>query len=153
MISRQFFSMITGAMLIVAPLFTAYSNAQAAPTGNRMERSAQWKQLQTQLNLTESQKAQLKEIWTQSRAQREAVLTDAQKTQLKTMKESRAQGGERGKGDWTQLGLTAEQKTQLKAIRESAKAKEQAVYTSEQKALIAKHRAEHPRKAKSAGTT
>ena len=153
MMSRQFFSLVTGAMLIVAPLFTAYSNVQAAPTGNRMERSAQWKQFQTQLNLTASQKAQLKEIRTQSRAQMEAVLTDAQKTQLKTMKESRVQGGELGKGGWKQLGLTAEQKTQLKKIRESAKAQQETVYTPEQKALMAKYRAENPRKAKSAKTT
>ena len=151
MISRQFFSMVTGAMLIVAPLFATYSNAQAAPTGNRMERSAQWKQLKTQLNLTESQKAQLKEIRTQSRAQMEAVLTDAQKTQLKAIKASGAQGDKRG--GWKQLGLTAEQKTQLKKIRESAKAQQEAVYTPEQKALMAKYRAENPRKAKSAKTT
>ena len=151
MMSRQFFSMVTGAMLIVAPLFATYSNAQAAPTGNRMERSAQWKQLQTQLNLTDSQKAQLKEIRTQSRAQMEAVLTDTQKTQLKTMKASGTQGGKRG--GWQQLGLTAEQKTQLKKIRESAKAQQEAVYTPEQKALMAKYRAENPRKAKSARTT
>ena len=151
MISRQFFSMVTGAMLIVAPLFATYSNAQAAPTGNRMERSAEWKQFQTQLNLTESQKAQLKEIRTQSRAQMEAVLTDAQKAQLKTIKASGAQGGKRG--GWEQLGLTAEQKTQLKKIRESAKARQEAVYTPEQKALMAKYRAENPRKAKSARTT
>ena len=153
MVSRKFFSIVTGAMLIVAPLFTAYSSAQAAPTGNRMERSAEWKQFKKELNLTASQKAQLKEIRTQSRAQMNAVLTDAQKAQLKTMKESRAQGGERSKGGWKQLALTAEQKSQLKAIRESAKAKEQAVYTPEQKALMAKHRAENPRKAKSARTT
>jgi Spy/CpxP family protein refolding chaperone len=151
MMSRQFFSMVTGAILIVAPLFATYSNAQAAPTGNRMERSAQRKQFQTQLNLTASQKAQLREIRTQSRAQMEAVLTDAQKTQLKTMKASGAQGGERG--GWKQLGLTAEQKTQLKKIRESGKARQEAVYTSEQKALMAKYRAENPRKAKSARTT
>jgi Spy/CpxP family protein refolding chaperone len=143
--------MVTGAILIVAPLFATYSNAQAAPTGNRMERSAQRKQLQTQLNLTASQKAQLKEIRTQGRAQMEAVLTDAQKTQLKTMKASRTQGGERG--GWKQLGLTAEQKTQLKKIRESVKARQEAVYTPEQKALMAKYRAENPRKAKSARTT
>lgn len=152
MMSRKFFSIVTGAMLIVAPLFTAYSNAQAAPTGNRMERSAEWKQFQQELNLTASQKAQLKEIRTQSRAQMDAVLTDTQKAQLKTTKESRTQGGQRSKG-WKQLTLTAEQKSQLKAIRESAKAKEQAVYTPEQKALMAKYRAENPRKAKSAGTT
>ena len=136
MVSRKFFSIVTGAMLIVAPLFTAYSNAQAAPTGNRMEQSAEWKQFRKELNLTESQKAQLKEIRTQSRAQMDAVLTDAQKAQLKTMKESRTQGGERDKGGWKQLELTADQKNQLKKIRESAKAKEQAVYTPEQKALV-----------------
>ncbi len=153
MLSRKFFSIATGAMLIVAPVFTAYSNAQAAPTGNRMERSAEWKQFQKELNLTAPQKAQLKEIRTQSHAQMNAVLTDTQKAQLKTMKESRAQGGERSKGGWKQLALTPEQKSQLKAIREAAKAKEQAVYTPEQKALIAKYRADHPHKAaKPAGT-
>jgi protein CpxP len=152
MLSRKFFSIVTGAMLIVAPVFTAYSNAQAAPTGNRMERSAEWKEFQKELNLTPSQKAQLKEIRTQSRAQMNAVLTDTQKAQLKTMKESRAQGGERSKGGWKQLALTTEQKSQLKAIRAAAKVKEQAVYTPEQKALMAKHRAEHPRKVKPAGT-
>lgn len=152
MVSRQFLSIVTGAMLIVAPLFTAYSNAQAAPAGNRMERSAEWKQFRKELNLTDSQKAQLKEIRTQSRAQMDAVWTDAQKAQLKTMKESRAQGGERSKGGWKQLGVTEEQKSQLKKIRESAKARQEAVYTPEQKALMAKYRAENPRKAKSAKT-
>ena len=65
----------------------------------------------------------------------EAVLTDAQKTQLKAIKASGAQGDKRG--GWKQLGLTAEQKTQLKKIRESAKAQQEAVYTPEQKALMA----------------
>lgn len=146
MMLRQLFSIAAGAMLLSTPVLMSGSNAQTAPAGNRMERSA----FKKQLNLSDAQQAQLKQIRTETRTQIEGVLTDSQKAQLKTMKESRGQA-KRQKGGWKQLGLTDAQKAQLKQIRESAKSRTEQVYTPEQKALIQKHRSE--RKAKSTGTT
>jgi periplasmic protein CpxP/Spy len=145
MMLRQLLSVAAGAMLLSAPILMS-TNVQAAPTGDRTERSA----FKQQLNLTDAQKAQLKQIRTETRTQMEAVLTDSQKAQIKTMKESRGQAN-RQKGGWKQLGLTDAQKTQLKQIRESAKSRSEQVYTPAQKELIKKHRSE--RKAKSTGTT
>lgn len=151
MMLRQLLSVAAGAMLLSAPIWTPM-NAQAAPTGDRTERSAQREQFQKTLNLTETQKAQLKQIRTETRAQMELVLTDSQKAQLKTMKESRGQGN-RQKGGWKQLGLTEDQKTQLKKIRESAKSRSELVFTPEQKELMKKHRSQFKRSGKAAGTT
>ncbi len=150
MMLRQLFSVAAGMMLLGAPVLMS-TNVQAAPMGDRTERSAQWKQFQADLKLTETQKAQLKQIRTETRTQMELVLNDSQRAQLKAMKESRGQG--RQKGGWKQLGLTEAQKTQLKAIRQSAKSKSDLVYTAEQKELIKKQRSQFKRSGKAAGTT
>ncbi len=150
MMLRQLLSVAAGVMLLSAPVLM--SNAQAAPMNNRTERSAQWKQFQKDLNLTDTQKAQLKQIRTETRAQMELVLTDSQKAQIKTMKESRGQA-DRQKGGWKQLGLTEDQKAQIKKIRESAKAKSELVFTPEQKEMIKKQRSQFKRSGKGAGTT
>lgn len=151
MMLRQLLSVAAGAMLLSAPVLMS-ANAQAAPMGDRTERSAQWKQFQKSLNLTETQKAQLKQIRTETRAQMESVLTDSQKAQIKAMKESRGQGN-RQQGGWKQLGLTEDQKAQLKKIRESAKSRSELVFTPEQKELIKKQRSQFKRSGKGAGTT
>jgi periplasmic protein CpxP/Spy len=152
MMLRQLLSVAAGAMLLSAPALMSASNAQTAPTGNRTEKSAKHQQFQKQLNLSEAQKAQLKQIHTETRAQMEAVLTDSQKAQIKTMKESRGQG-DRQKGGWKQLGRTEAQKTQIKAIREAAKSKSDLVFTPEQRELMKKHRSQSKRSGKAAGTT
>jgi periplasmic protein CpxP/Spy len=151
MMLRQLLSVAAGAMLLGAPVMMSM-NAQAAPAGDRTERSAQRQQFQKELNLSEAQKVQLKKIRTETRAQMELVLTDSQKAQIKTMKESRGQG-DRQRGGWKQLGLTESQKTQLKKIREEAKAKTDLVFTPEQKELIKKQRSQFKRNGKAAGTT
>jgi periplasmic protein CpxP/Spy len=151
MMLRQLLSVAAGAMLLSAPVMMTM-NAQAAPSGDRTEKSAKRQQFQKELNLSEVQKAQLKKIRTETRAQMELVLNDSQKAQIKTMRESRGQG-DRQRGGWKQLGLTESQKTQLKKIREEAKAKTDLVFTPEQKELIKKHRSQFKRNGKAAGTT
>jgi periplasmic protein CpxP/Spy len=151
MMLRQLLSVAAGAMLLSTPVLMS-TQAQAAPSGDRTEKSAQWKQFRKELNLTEAQKAQLKQIRTETRAQMEGILTDSQKAQIKTMKESRGQG-DRQKGGWKQLGLTENQKNQLKKIREEAKAKSDLIFTPEQKELMKKHRSQFKRNGKTAGTT
>lgn len=150
MMLRQLLSVAAGAMLLSAPVLMS-THAQAAPAGDRTERSAKREQFKKELNLTEAQKAQLQQIRTETRAQVEAVLTDSQKAQLKTMKESRGQGN-RQKGGWQQLGLTDAQKAQLKAIRESAKSKSDLILTAEQKELMKKYRSQFKRSGKASGT-
>jgi periplasmic protein CpxP/Spy len=151
MMLRQLLSIAAGAMLLGAPAIMSV-NAQVSPSGDRTERSAQRQQFQKELNLSETQKVQLKKIRTETRAQMENILTDSQKAQIKTMKESRGQGN-RQRGGWKQLGLTESQKSQLKKIREEAKAKTDLVFTPEQKELIKKQRSQFKRNGRAAGTT
>jgi periplasmic protein CpxP/Spy len=98
MMLRQLLSVAAGAMLLSTPVLMS-TQAQAAPSGDRTEKSAQWQQFRKELNLTETQKAQLKQIRTETRAQIEGILTDSQKAQIKAIKESRGQGN-RQKGGW-----------------------------------------------------
>lgn len=107
------------------------------------------------LNLNSEQKAKMKEIHTNTRAQIDAILTPEQKNQLKTAMEKRkaerqqrqgqGQNQERRekKGDiFNSLNLTDKQKDQIKQIHESERQKMQAVLTPQQQAQMKKFREE-----------
>jgi periplasmic protein CpxP/Spy len=92
-----------------------------------------------QLGLTDAQKTQLKEIRENSKSQIEAVLTPAQREQLKTSMQS----GERKRG-FASLNLTSEQKTQIREIKQSSRQKMQAVLTPEQQEQLKQMRQNRP---------
>lgn len=140
-------SLIAGtlALTFIATPFAvqAQQNSSSPQPGQEWQKEGPFKKL----NLTPEQKARMKEIRSNTRAQIEAVLTPEQKNKLQAAmaerKAQRQQGQEqrregRGKkGDiFASLGLTAEQKAKMKEIRESSKQQMEAVLTPEQKAQI-----------------
>ncbi|UBF28020.1 hypothetical protein K9N68_09050 [Kovacikia minuta CCNUW1] len=145
--------LLPGAIAIVlsaAPLLPVFSQSTPAPEAPQVQKN------RNKLNLTEDQKARMKQVRESTRAQIEAVLTDEQKAQLQTLKEQRRarwqqrqaarqagqttgqpeqsarQPGQRGKGMWAALNLTEEQKNKIKAIREDSRKQMAAILTPEQ---------------------
>ena len=103
------------------------------------------------LNLTSEQKAKMKEIHTNTRAQVDAILTTEQKNKLKAAMEKRKaerqqrqhHSGHEKKGDiFNSLNLTDKQKDQIKQIHESERQKMQAILTPQQQAQMKKFRGE-----------
>ncbi|PZV18760.1 MAG: hypothetical protein DCF20_01470 [Pseudanabaena sp.] len=82
-----------------------------------------WKQL----NLTDSQKAQLKTIRENAKTKRQGVFTADQLAKLQQARQS----GDR-KGVWKSLNLTDAQKQQMKAIAEDTKAQMKRILTPAQ---------------------
>lgn len=86
------------------------------------------------LNLTEAQKSQMQTIKTNTRAQMEAILTPEQKATLAAAKQAGQQGQQgQGKRGWANLNLTEQQKTQMRQVKESSQQQMQAVLTPEQR--------------------
>jgi Spy/CpxP family protein refolding chaperone len=92
-----------------------------------------------QLNLTDAQKQQLRQIGKDTHDQIQAVLTPDQQAQLKTLMQNRqgqnhqaGQDHQGGQNLWASLNLTDAQKAKIKAIQEAQKPRMQAVFTPEQ---------------------
>lgn len=101
--------------------------------------------------MNSEQKAKMKEIHTNTRAQIDAILTPEQKNKLKTAMEKRKaerqqrQGqhysGHEKKGDiFNSLNLTDKQKDQIKQIHDSERQKMQAILTPQQQEQMKKFR-------------
>ena len=108
---------------------------QPAPTQTTPQHHGKWEKL----NLSDQQKAQLRQIHNDTRTQIQAVLTPDQQAQLKTLMQNRQgqnhQAGQAHQGRqslWASLNLTDAQKAKIKAIREAQKPRMQAVFTPEQ---------------------
>lgn len=119
------------ALSFVAPILPVEAQSQTPPAGQYQKRGVD-------LNLTDEQKAQLKQIREATRSQIDAVLTPEQQAQLAAAKQQRQEGqpGQRVKkarGMWASLNLTADQKTRIQAIRQDAKQQMNAVLTPEQR--------------------
>ncbi len=130
------------ALSVAAPMLPVAAQTKTPPTAGQSQKRG------VNLNLTEAQKAQLKQIREATRSQLEAILTPEQKAQLETAKQQRQQSqpgqqGQRGqkpRGMWAALNLTADQKTRIKAIRQDAKQKMDAVLTAEQRQQLEQRR-------------
>lgn len=85
--------------------------------------SGEWKKL----NLTDTQKAQLKTIRDNAKTQRQNIFTPDQLAKLQQARQS----GDR-KGVWKSLNLTDTQKTQMKAIAEDTKTQMKNILTPDQ---------------------
>jgi len=87
------------------------------------------------LNLTDTQKTQIKSIHESAKARRQNVFTAEQKAILAKARESRE-----GKGVRKQLNLTDAQKQQLRAIGEDTKTQVKAILTPEQQQQMAQNK-------------
>lgn len=106
-----------------------------------------------QLNLSDTQKAQLKTIHEETRTLIKGVLTPEQQTQIQTMmqqhQQNRQAGQQAGKARhdrWASLNLTDDQKAKIKAIRDAQKTKMQAVFTPAQQQQLQQMRAQWQQK-------
>ncbi|MFM5896654.1 MAG: P pilus assembly/Cpx signaling pathway, periplasmic inhibitor/zinc-resistance associated protein [Dolichospermum sp.] len=136
--------------LITTPFAVQAQNNPPLPQiGEELEQRGPFKQL----NLTSEQKAKIKEIHTNTRAQIDAILTTEQKNQLKAAIEKRkAERQQRQrkhhseykkKGNiFNSLNLTDKQKDQIKQIYNSERQKIQALLTPQQQAQMKKFQEE-----------
>ncbi len=83
------------------------------------------------LNLTDTQKAQMQAIKTNTRSQIEGILTAEQRATLQAAKN--APQGQRGQRGWANLNLTEQQRTQMRQIQQASQQQMQAVLTPEQR--------------------
>jgi Spy/CpxP family protein refolding chaperone len=133
-------------------LAAAVSIAQADNHPEKDGRPDQGKRMMQQLDLSEEQREQMREIREQggSREEAMAVLTDEQRQKAEALR--RAHGEERLKRMREDLDLTDEQVAQIKEIRENNGSREeiQAVLTEEQREKARQHRKKMSGKRKSA---
>jgi periplasmic protein CpxP/Spy len=112
----------------VLPIFT--EAAMAAPIRLAGQRGGGMMQ---KLNLTEAQKAQMKTIRESQRAKMDALLTGEQRAELQQARQERRKPN---------LNMTESQKAQMKAIRQETKAQMDALLTAEQKQQLEQLRQE-----------
>ncbi len=118
----------------------AQTAAPTAATAKQHKHNGDW----AKLNLTDSQKAQLKSIREATKAKIDGVLTQAQKDQLAAAKGDRQAHGQA----WKSLNLTDAQKAAMKQIRSEAKQQSDAVYTPAQLQQLQQMRQNHKAHAK-----
>ena len=149
-------SLLAGTLALTLTATPFAVQAQQNPSSPQPRQEWQKKGQFQKLNLTTEQKAKIKEIRNNTRAQIETVLTTEQKNQLKSKKDERKaqrQQGQQGqeqrregrgqKGDiFDSLNLTETQKNQIKQIKESSKQQIDAVLTPQQQEQIKQRREE-----------
>ena len=150
------FLFLPGALAIAlsyaVPMLPVAAQTPTPPAGQYQKRGVN-------LNLTEAQKAQLKQIRESTRSQMDAILTSEQKAQLDAAKQQRqqrqpgegqsgqqGQSGQKPRGKWAALNLTADQKARIQAVRQDAKQKMDAVLTAEQRQQLEQRRQQRPQK-------
>ena len=109
------------------------SNSSSAPTA-----IAQVSEKISDLNLTDAQKAQMKQIREQTQAKIVALLSSDQQKQFKATNQGRHESPMKG---LRSLNLSAEQKQQVKEILNTQRQQFQAILTPEQQAKMKQHRA------------
>ncbi|MEB3338767.1 MAG: Spy/CpxP family protein refolding chaperone [Leptolyngbyaceae bacterium] len=106
--------------LAFAPVFPSLAQAPSSESSRSWQKRGK---MGAQLNLTDAQKAQMKQIREASRQKMDAVLTPAQKEQLQVAKQNKQKPN---------LNLSDEQKASIKAIRQESKRQMEAILTPEQ---------------------
>lgn len=143
-------SLLASAIAITLTATVAPFAVQAQPAFSspfqvaQAQRKGNWESL----GLSEDQKARIKVIQNNARAQMEQVFTPEQKAKLEAARQERQaqrQAGERPQpGEFRQrrgkkmadLNLTDDQKARMRAIRENTKQQIEAVLTTEQRAKL-----------------
>ncbi len=146
----QKLSLLSGAIAVVlatAPMLPTF--AQSAPTDSSGNNRLVIERLGDKLNLTEDQKAKIKQIRESTRAQIETVLTDEQKAKLRAAREE----GQKMRKDMASLNLTDDQKAKIRSIRQEAKKQMDAVLTDQQRQQLQQERQQHhQRRSNQSGT-
>lgn len=106
------------------------AQTESSPTPVQMQRGM------NKLNLTDAQKAQMKQLRQETQAEIEQILTTEQRAKMQSLKQS----GGKMRGAMKELNLSAEQKQQIRQIREKSQQKLQAILTDEQRALMQQKR-------------
>jgi periplasmic protein CpxP/Spy len=135
-------------VLLLPSLFAiALSSVAVLPVVAQNQPNAEMQQLRkmgkgmANLNLSDAQKAQMKQIKDESKAAIANLLNPDQKAQWETLKQSGQRGGwKKGEGAMKALNLSETQKAQIKQIRETAKQKMEAILTADQKAQMQQNR-------------
>ncbi|MDB9510878.1 hypothetical protein PN499_06765 [Kamptonema animale CS-326] len=122
-------------IIAAAPVIPAFTN-NAVAADAQPGRAGGARAKSNQLNLTDAQKAQMKQIRESSRQQMDAIFTPEQKEQLRTARQQRQKPN---------LNLSEAQKAQLKAIRENTKSQMDAIMTAEQKQKLQEMRSSRQR--------
>ncbi len=107
------------------PMLTHGVVAQAAPgarpnRADKMRGGRAWQEL----NLTDAQKAQMKQVRESAKQRMDTILTSEQKAQLQAARQQRQRPN---------LNLTEAQKAQMKAVREDTQRQIEAILTPEQR--------------------
>lgn len=122
---KKILFLLPGAMALIlsaTPMLAVNAQESApAPMGERMQNK-------NRLNLTADQKAKMKAMRENTRAQIDSVLTAEQRTQLQSEK---GQSMKRGKG-MRSLNLSADQKARIKTIMEASRRDREAILTPAQ---------------------
>ncbi len=102
--------------------------------GNTRKNRGPW----AKLNLSETQKQQMRELHKETRKKVQAVFNDEQKAKLKAAREQGRQGQNRlsRKDVMASLNLTEDQKAKLKLIRQEQKVKMDGILSDAQKAQL-----------------
>ena len=121
-------------MLVASPIIPVFTNPAVAQPTHEGRGEGRGRGPFEQLNLTDDQKAQIKEIQESAKQQMDAVFTPEQKEQLRTAREQRQRPN---------LSLTEDQKAKLQAIRQDTESQIEAVLTPEQKQKLQELRQQH----------
>lgn len=117
-------------VMAASPVVSSFTNAAiAAPT--RIAQTQNGGARANRLNLTDAQKAQMKQIRDTIRQKIDAILTPEQRQLRDTARQNRQRPN---------LNLSDAQKAQIKSIREDAKRQMDAILTPEQRALRDQYR-------------
>lgn len=112
---------------------TSTPDSTSHPERHKSRQGGEWKKL----NLTDTQKAQLKTIRENAKTQRQGVFTAEQRALMEQARKSGDRNGVR-----KSLNLTDAQKQQLQAIAKNTKTQVENVLTPEQKQQLAQFRQE-----------
>lgn len=125
----KFLSLLAGFSVLTTTIAPLAVNAEpTTPMRQQMSGQVEGKPGKAALNLTESQKAQMRQVRQETRAQMEAVLTPEQRQQLQTARNSRDRWA-----PLADLNLSEQQKDQIREIRQSAKSRMEAILTPQQR--------------------
>ncbi len=130
------------ALIFLAPAISSSQPSDRLNQNMRSEMKSNMRANKPDLNLTEAQKQQMQSLKESTRTKINAVLTDAQRTQL----EAAIKSGTKPRQAMRSLNLSADQKTRVRAIKEAVKIQKQALLTPEQKQKLQESRANRPDK-------
>ena len=116
-------------LLAASPMIPSFTQTAVAQSVNQPQRGTRFERL----NLTDAQKAQMRQIRESTRQQIEAILTPEQKAQMATARQQRQRPN---------LNLTDEQKARIRTIRQNAQSQIEAMLTPEQKQQLQQLRQE-----------